>query len=282
MNGYQLTKAFYDEVEINEAMQIACKAHHHSLFTWICELRNRSGREILDLPVDYTMRMAFIGSQHTLSNAIEDLATWGLIEVLMKTKGQGTKVRLAFAFLQKHCKSDANEEGAFAEMQLQKCKCGANEMQTTKINKTKKTKYIYRGRKKISDESITTDSREQEPLTMALPTDPPPIEPLPLDPPPEPTTPDTSVRLNGKGQMIIPDLPTLSAFILSQGGTQAMADDMLDFYTSKGWMIGKNPMKDWNATARRWIRQSNAKVPPGTAPNQSNSAPRPKHPTNIR
>ncbi|UHG92535.1 hypothetical protein [Spirosoma oryzicola] len=246
MNGYQLTKAFYDEVEINEAMQIACKAHHHSLFTWICELRNRSGREILDLPVDYTMRMAFIGSQHTLSNAIEDLAKWGLIEVLMKTKGQGTKVRLAFAFLQKHCKSDANEEGAFAEMQLQKCKCGANEMQTTKINKTKKTKYIYRGRKKISEESTTTDSQEQEPLTTALP----------LDPPPEPTAPDTTVRLNGKGQMIKPDLPTLTAFVLDKGGTKLMADDMFYFYTSKGWMVGKSPMKDWNAAARNWISRS--------------------------
>ncbi|MCK8490734.1 hypothetical protein M0L20_02655 [Spirosoma sp. RP8] len=149
MNGYQLTKAFYDEVESNEAMQIACKAHHLSLYTWICELRNRSGREILDLPVDYTMRMAFIGSQHTLANAIEDLVKWGLIEVLMKTKGQGTKVRIAFAFLQKHCKSDANEEGAFAEMQLQKCNCiSAKAMQMKckqlKLIKLKKL-YIYIG-----------------------------------------------------------------------------------------------------------------------------------------
>lgn len=27
-----------------------------------------------------------------------------------------------------------------------------------------------------------------------------------------------------------------------------------DFYTAKGWMIGKNKMKDWKATARNWLR----------------------------
>jgi hypothetical protein len=27
-----------------------------------------------------------------------------------------------------------------------------------------------------------------------------------------------------------------------------------DFYTAKGWMIGKNKMKDWKATARNWMR----------------------------
>lgn len=119
-SGYQLTKAFYAEVEQNEAMQMGCKSHHQSLYTWICELRNRTNREILDLPVLYTMQMTFIGSQHTLAKAIDDLAVWGLIEVLMQSKGHGTKVKLAIAFLQKHCNSDANKEDvAIAEMQLQ-------------------------------------------------------------------------------------------------------------------------------------------------------------------
>ncbi|AKD54018.1 hypothetical protein [Spirosoma radiotolerans] len=138
-SGYQLTKAFYAEVEQNEAMQMGCKSHHQSLYTWICELRNRTNREILDLPVLYTMQMTFIGSQHTLAKAIDDLAMWGLIEVLMQSKGYGTKVKLAIAFLQKHCNSDANKENvAIAEMQLQ-CNTTAIQVQTTKTNKTDKT-----------------------------------------------------------------------------------------------------------------------------------------------
>ena len=138
-SGYQLTKAFYAEVEQNEAMQMGCKSHHQSLYTWICELRNRTNREILDLPVLYTMQMTFIGSQHTLAKAIDDLAMWGLIEVLMQSKGHGTKVKLAIAFLQKHCNSDANKEDmAIAEMQLL-CNTTAIQVQTTKTNKTDKT-----------------------------------------------------------------------------------------------------------------------------------------------
>lgn len=30
------------------------------------------------------------------------------------------------------------------------------------------------------------------------------------------------------------------------------AEAFVDFYTSKGWMVGKNPMKDWQAAVRTW------------------------------
>ena len=29
-----------------------------------------------------------------------------------------------------------------------------------------------------------------------------------------------------------------------------------DFYESKGWMIGKDKMKDWKATVRRWMNNN--------------------------
>lgn len=31
-------------------------------------------------------------------------------------------------------------------------------------------------------------------------------------------------------------------------------EQFVDFYESKGWMIGKNPMKDWKAAVRTWER----------------------------
>lgn len=137
--GYELVRAFYAEAEQNEAMQLHCKPHHQSLYTWICELRNRTKREVLDLPVLYTMQMSFIGSQHTLAKAIDDLAAWGIIEVLMQTKGQGTKVKLTIAFLQKHCNCDAiTTTDAIAEMQID-CNSSAIEVQTIKSNKRDKS-----------------------------------------------------------------------------------------------------------------------------------------------
>jgi hypothetical protein len=29
----------------------------------------------------------------------------------------------------------------------------------------------------------------------------------------------------------------------------------LDFYESKGWKVGREPMKDWRAAARNWARR---------------------------
>jgi len=33
---------------------------------------------------------------------------------------------------------------------------------------------------------------------------------------------------------------------------QVNADRFVDFYTAKGWTVGKNPMKDWKACVRTW------------------------------
>lgn len=40
-----------------------------------------------------------------------------------------------------------------------------------------------------------------------------------------------------------------------------------DFYTSKGWKVGREPMKDWKAAVRNWLR-SNNKTEATQAPNQ--------------
>ncbi len=34
-----------------------------------------------------------------------------------------------------------------------------------------------------------------------------------------------------------------------------------DYYESKGWMVGKSPMKDWQATLRNWVRRSKQDQP---------------------
>lgn len=37
------------------------------------------------------------------------------------------------------------------------------------------------------------------------------------------------------------------------------AERFVDFYTAKGWMVGKNKMKDWKAAVRNWERGTNNK-----------------------
>ena len=37
------------------------------------------------------------------------------------------------------------------------------------------------------------------------------------------------------------------------------AQRFVDYYDANGWKVGKNPMKDWKATVRNWIRNSEDK-----------------------
>lgn len=39
-------------------------------------------------------------------------------------------------------------------------------------------------------------------------------------------------------------------------------EEFLDFYTSKGWLIGKTPMKDWKACVRTWEKNQRNKTAP--------------------
>lgn len=41
----------------------------------------------------------------------------------------------------------------------------------------------------------------------------------------------------------------------NEKGYKVDAERFVDFYSSKGWMIGKNKMKDWRAAVRNWARQ---------------------------
>ena len=38
------------------------------------------------------------------------------------------------------------------------------------------------------------------------------------------------------------------------------ADEFINFYDSKGWLIGKSKMKDWQATIRTWEKNRNVVV----------------------
>jgi hypothetical protein len=42
------------------------------------------------------------------------------------------------------------------------------------------------------------------------------------------------------------------------------AGKFIDFYASKGWMVGRNKMKDWKASVRTWERRDNADGRMGT------------------
>lgn len=52
-----------------------------------------------------------------------------------------------------------------------------------------------------------------------------------------------------------PTLEEVSAYI-SEQGYNIDPERFMDYYTSNGWKVGKNPMKDWKATIRTWVRNN--------------------------
>ncbi len=43
-------------------------------------------------------------------------------------------------------------------------------------------------------------------------------------------------------------------------------ETFINFYESKGWVVGKSPMKDWKAAVRTWEQRSPSRTPKPSAP----------------
>ena len=53
-----------------------------------------------------------------------------------------------------------------------------------------------------------------------------------------------------------PPLNDIEIYFLEKDSDQNEAQRFYDFYTSNGWKVGRNPMKDWKASARGWISRN--------------------------
>lgn len=74
---------------------------------------------------------------------------------------------------------------------------------------------------------------------------------------PSHTNPSQS-NSGGKARFAPPSPEDVEAYA-SEKGLDIDADRFCDFYASKGWKVGKSPMKDWRAAARNWARRDKPK-----------------------
>ena len=59
---------------------------------------------------------------------------------------------------------------------------------------------------------------------------------------------------NTRTRFVAPTLDDVSAYC-SERGNGVDPQQFIDFYTSKGWKVGDQPMKDWKAAVRTWERR---------------------------
>lgn len=85
------------------------------------------------------------------------------------------------------------------------------------------------------------------------------------EPPPnqEPLTTNQEPKTKGSGRasrFTPPSVDDVAAYC-NEKNYGIDPERFCDFYESKGWMVGKNKMKDWKATVRNWAKEDKAKQP---------------------
>lgn len=69
---------------------------------------------------------------------------------------------------------------------------------------------------------------------------------------------NNTVNNTKRGGRFTPPSPAeVQAYLDEIGNHTINRDSFMDYYESKGWMIGNNKMKDWRAAVRTWVRRDN-------------------------
>ena len=66
---------------------------------------------------------------------------------------------------------------------------------------------------------------------------------------------DTEITNRPRRKFIKPTVEEIEAFAKDQDLRNLDAQYFYNYYESNGWMVGKNHMKDWKATAKNWNRR---------------------------
>ena len=102
----------------------------------------------------------------------------------------------------------------------------------------------------VTDEAPSGDS-------VSLPSDS--VSPEPINEPiNEPITKDIGEKKKKVtvSKFVEPTLEQAKAYFTERGHQDAVSESekWIDYYIANGWKVGKNPMKDWKAAIRNWMR----------------------------
>ena len=66
----------------------------------------------------------------------------------------------------------------------------------------------------------------------------------------------TKEKKKAPRKVFVKPTPTEIQTYVDEHNLQVDVERFFDYYEGNGWKVGKNPMKDWKATARNWSRNS--------------------------
>ncbi|MDF1551907.1 MAG: hypothetical protein P1P84_02540 [Deferrisomatales bacterium] len=141
--------------------------------------------------------------------------------------------------------------------------CGA----PVRIAKARKAAETRWGSKTTTQTKPIESSTDATSMLTAMP----PLLPFPSLPCPSKTKSKT--KSGGNGRFAPPSPAEVEAYATTLGLT-IDAHRFWDFYASNGWKVGKNPMTDWKACVRNWIRRDAQDDQPTSKPDYVPRGPR--------
>lgn len=149
------------------------------------------------------------------------------------------------AFIQQRIKDELEEFFAFCAEQARKGKNGGRPK--------KKPAGLGENPKKAGGFSEEPDGKPKP-----IKKNPNPITHEPSNPVTQCNTESTEADSAGKNKKFNPpSFDELTNYFLERGCIDSSQPQrFLDFYDSKGWMVGKNKMKNWQAAVRNWLNNS--------------------------
>lgn len=79
---------------------------------------------------------------------------------------------------------------------------------------------------------------------------------------------DKEIEIDTKYKRFTPPSVDEVTAYCEERGNRVDPQEFVDFYESKGWMVGKNKMKDWKASVRTWEKSSRPKRKLGAYANE--------------
>lgn len=71
----------------------------------------------------------------------------------------------------------------------------------------------------------------------------------------------TTTPCSSPSRFAPPTISEVSDYFSERGADPAEAERFVDFYESKGWVVGKSKMKCWKSAVRNWVRRNNSEKP---------------------
>lgn len=86
-------------------------------------------------------------------------------------------------------------------------------------------------------------------------------------------------KLDPPTKFVKPDIDDVKGYFTELKSMDA--DSFFDFYESKGWIVGKVSMRDWRASARKWVRENSGGNGHDSRNTKSSGSVSPRIPPNI-